>query len=289
MRVLRGKTALVTGAAAGLGRAIALRLAHEGTNLHLLDIDEPGLEKVLRDARQLGVTARGARCDLTRPEQVTSSVEAMLAEWGGLNILVNNAGVGFYGPTTKMTAEQWDWLLAINLRAPIQLVHELLPALLASDEAHIVNMASICGIVAGGRFCAYHVSKFGMVGLSEALRAEFGRFGLGVSAICPGPVLTNLYKSSPCGHADRETPCPPRLICTTAERVATKTIRAIRRDKRLVLVSPLAYTLYYMKRVAPGFLDSLQRIGRRKKMKKRRAEFAAAASQSASQPKRTAA
>ncbi|MFV2066850.1 MAG: hypothetical protein ACC645_07685, partial [Pirellulales bacterium] len=109
---------------------------------------------------------------------------------------------------------------------------------------------------------------------SEAIRAEFGRQGLGVSTICPGPVLTNLYRASPSGHADRSTPHPPAWICTTPERVAAKIIRAIRRDQRLVLVSPLAHLLHVTKRTAPWLLDALQRIGRRKKMRRKAAEWA---------------
>jgi len=162
----------------------------------------------------------------------------------------------------------------VNLHAPIQLTQQLLPALLARPEAHVLNMASITGLVAGGRFCAYHVSKFGLVGFSEAIRAEFGRQGLGVTALCPGPVRTNLYRATPSGHKHRATPTPPAWICTTPERVAARAIRAIRRDQRLVLVSPLAYTLYYFKRFAPGLLDAVQRIGRRRKMKQKAARWA---------------
>ena len=270
MRFLRGKRALVTGAASGLGVAIALRLAREGVHLHLMDIDDLGLKSVVERARDFGIAARALQCDLTQPEEITKSVDVMLDNWGCLDILVNNAGVAFYGPTVKMTREQWDWLLAVNLHAPIQLVHELLPALLARKEAHIVNVASIAGLVAGGRFCAYHVSKYGLVGMSEALRAEFGRQGLGVSAVCPGPVLTNLYKSAPNSHRSKPTPIPPAWICTTPERVADKTVRAIRRDKRLVLVSPMAYGLYYAKRLAPGLLDGLQHMGRRRQKTNRK-------------------
>ncbi|MFV2070791.1 MAG: SDR family NAD(P)-dependent oxidoreductase, partial [Pirellulales bacterium] len=215
MRTIRGKQALVTGAASGLGRAIALQLAQEGADLFLVDIDRRGLDDVVDAVRHLGVSALGRTCDLTSPEQITASTDAVLAEWGGVDILVNNAGVAYYGPTLNMTPQQWDWLLAINLRAPIQLTLELLPTLLDRPEAHVVNMASITGLVAGGRFCAYHVSKFGLVGFSEAIRAEFGRQGLGVSTICPGPVLTNLYRAAPSGHADRSTPHPPAWICTT--------------------------------------------------------------------------
>jgi short-subunit dehydrogenase len=186
-----------------------------------------------------------------------------------VDILINNAGVAYYGPTHHMTPQQWQWVLAVNLHAPIQFTHELLPVLLDRDEAHILNLASIAGLVAGGRFCAYHVTKFGLVGFSEALRAEYGRQGLGVTALCPGPVQTNLYRSAACGHKSKQTPTPPSWICTTPERVAEKAIRAIRRDRGLVLVSPLAYLLYYAKRLVPGLLDRLQNIGRRRKMREK--------------------
>jgi NAD(P)-dependent dehydrogenase (short-subunit alcohol dehydrogenase family) len=262
MREFRNKKALITGAASGLGRAIALRLAREGTHLYLVDIDEVHLDSVACQARRMGVDAIGARCDVARPSEITATVQQLLGTWGHLDILVNNAGVAYYGPTLNMTPSQWDWILAVNLLAPIQFTRELLPVLLRRAEAHIVNMASITGLVAGGRFCAYHVSKFGLVGFTEAIRAEFGRQGLGVSAICPGPVLTNLYQSTPSGHKHKPTPLPPKWICTTPERVAAKTIKAIRRDKGLVLVSPVAYALYYAKRLCPWLLDGLHRVGK---------------------------
>lgn len=275
MRTLRGKKALVTGAASGIGRAIALRLAREGVDVALLDIDASRLAAAVRAAEAIGVRAVGTRCDVAQPGEITAAVQAVLQAWGGVDFLVNNAGVAYYGPTMNMTGAQWDWLLAINLHAPIQFTRELLPTLLSREGAHIVNIASVAGLVAGGRFCAYNVSKFALVGFTEALRSEFGRLGLGVSAICPGPVRTNLYRTAPCGSRHMETPAPPRFICTTSEKVAAATIRAIRHDKRLVLVSPLAYALYYAKRFAPGLLDGLNRIGRRRKMKQRRLERAA--------------
>jgi len=275
MRTIRGKKALITGAASGLGRAIACRLAQQGADLFLLDIDRRGLDAVVAATRRFGIAAVGRTCDVALPAEVTATTDAVLAKWGGVDILVNNAGVAYYGPTLNMTPEQWDWVLAVNLRAPIQFTRELLPSLLDRPEAHVVNMASITGLVAGGRFCAYHVSKFGLVGFGEAIRAEFGIQGIGVSTICPGPVLTNLYRAAPSGHADRPTPQPPAWICTTPDRVAVKTIRAIRRDQRLVLVSPLAHLLYAVKRATPWFLDALQRVGRRKKMRRKAAEWAA--------------
>ena len=273
MRVIRGKKALITGAASGIGRAIALGLAREGADVCLLDVDEEALRPVAVEARQSGVEAIEIRCDVTCAAEITTSIQSLLSEWGHVDILVNNAGVAYYGPTVNMTAEQWDWLMAINVHAPIQFTRELLPTMLSRPEGHIVNVASICGLVAGGRFVAYHVSKFALVGLSEALRAEFARAGLGVTALCPGPVWTNLYRAAACGHEHRTAPTPPRWLCVTPERVAAKAIKGIYRNKPLVLVTALAYLLYYLKRFVPGFLDALHHIGRRRKMKKKAAEL----------------
>ena len=218
MKSVRGKRALVTGAASGIGREIALALALEGVHVYLLDIDEAALAEVIRDAQVCGVEAVGDRCDLSQPDEIAAALKEMLAASGGVDILVNNAGVAYYGPTEKMTGAQWDWLLAINLLAPIQITRILLPTLLARPEAHVLNVCSIAGLVAGARTTAYHVSKFGLVGFTEALRAEFGRRGIGVTALCPGAVRTNLYRSAINGKKRRTVvPDPPAWLSTTPE------------------------------------------------------------------------
>ncbi|HEY4262880.1 MAG TPA: SDR family NAD(P)-dependent oxidoreductase, partial [Schlesneria sp.] len=182
-----------------------------------------------------------------------------------IDILVNNAGVAYYGPTHSMTAAQWDWLLNINLLAPIQITRELLPILLERPDAHILNVCSISGLVAGGRFAAYHTSKFGLIGFTEAIRAEYGRRGLGVSALCPGPVLTNLYKSCASAKSDKSVPHPPRWLCCSIEAVSKAAIRCIYRDKRMKLVGPLAHLLAWSKWLAPGVLDLLNHASRKRK------------------------
>jgi short-subunit dehydrogenase len=265
MKSVRGKRALVTGAASGIGREIALALALEGAHVYLIDIDEAALAEVVRDAQVCGVEAVGARCDLSQPEEVSAALKELMAAWGGIDILVNNAGVAYYGPTEKMTAVQWDWLLGINLHAPIQITRELLPTLLARPEAHVLNVCSIAGLVAGARTTAYHVSKFGLVGFTEALRAEFGRRGIGVTALCPGAVRTNLYRSAISGKKRRTVvPDPPAWLSTTPERVAAAAVRAIQKNQRFVLLTPLAHVLYNTKRFIPGLLDWMHRLGRQK-------------------------
>ncbi len=265
MKLIRHKKALVTGAAAGIGRGIALALAREGADLYLLDVDEAGLADVVAEAGQCGVTAIGVRCDLSQPADISRVLGEMLDQWQHIDILVNNAGVAYYGPTHSMTADQWDWLLGINLLAPIQITRELLPTLLARPDAHILNVCSISGLVAGGRFAAYHASKFGLVGFTEALRAEYGRRGLGVSALCPGPVLTNLYKSCASAKSDKAVPEPPRWLCCSIDAVSRAAIKCIRRNKRMKLVGPLAHLLTWAKWFAPGVIDFVNHFSRKRR------------------------
>jgi 3-oxoacyl-[acyl-carrier protein] reductase len=265
MKIIRGKRALITGAASGIGREIALHLALEGVHVYLLDVNLDDLEVVAHDARVCGVEAVAVRCDLSQPEQIEAALGEMLDAWGHIDILVNNAGVAFYGPTDKMTAAQWEWLLGINLLAAIQITREVLPTLLLRPEGHILNVCSIAGLVAGPRSAAYHVSKFGLVGFTESLRAEYSRRGLGVTALCPGPVRTNLYRAGVSGKSNRVVPEPPAWLSTSPERVAVAAIRAIRKNQRFVLLTLVAHALFNAKRFAPGFLDWLNHFVRRKK------------------------
>jgi 3-oxoacyl-[acyl-carrier protein] reductase len=267
MRVIRGKKALVTGAASGIGRAIALALARAGTDLYLVDIDEVKLAATLREAQSLGVTAAGGVCDLAQPAQISALINSVLSEWGKLDILVNNAGVAYYGATRDMTAEQWSRILAIDLLAPIQLVRELLPTLLARDEAHIVNVCSIFGLVPMRKGAAYQTCKFGLVGLSAALRAEYGR-EIGVTALCPGFVRTPMLETFETGDAGQRRHAIPAWLCARPEAIGAAAVRAIQRNQGLVVITPAARLLWWTARLSPGLLDWLTRQGWRGKKRK---------------------
>lgn len=270
MRTITGKRVLITGAASGIGRAIAVALADEDAQLVLVDIDEAGLNR-LKSELENRVPVETYCCDLSQPALISKLVHDVTST-GSVDVLVNNAGVAYYGPTEAMTQEQWDWLMAINLHAPIQLTRELLPSMLEQPEPHIVNMCSISGMVAGGRFAAYHVSKFGLVGFTEALRAEFGRRGMGVSAICPGPVRTDLYKSAAGGREGKPVPEPPKWMTASAETIAKRTVKAIRKNKRMTLITPTAHALYQLKRFAPGLIDFANQFSRKKFRRRREAK-----------------
>ncbi len=268
MKSLQNHTALITGAASGIGRALAQALAAEGCHLYLVDRDSDGLSALQKDLNSAVLQVRTHVCDLSSPDQITAMVAAAVAETNGIDLLINNAGIACYGPTHQMTMRQWNQVLQINLLAPVQITQELLPHLLLRRDPHIVNMCSISGLVAGGRFTAYHTSKFGLVGFTEALRGEYRRQGIGVTAICPGPVTTQLYRDASSSRTDGKVPQPPEWACATPETVARRTLLAIRRNERQVLITPMAHLLFQLKRFLPGLIDFANGFSRHGKKKR---------------------
>ena len=264
MKTLAGKTALVTGAASGIGRAIALELARQHVDLFLVDRDHQRLAQTADDVRQRHPQVTAHVADLTRTEDIQGIVERLLKRSNGVDILVNNAGIAFHGSTHNMTDEHWDRVIAVNMTAPILLTRKLLPAMLGRDEAHILNVCSIAGLVAAPRTCAYHASKYGMVGFSESLRAEYGPRGLGVTALCPGFVRTDIFRSALVASQGKPAPTPPAILTTTPERVARRAIRAIRRAEGVVVITPFAHAMWRFKRFAPGLFDFLQQFRRKR-------------------------
>ena len=275
MRELRGKKALVTGAASGIGRAIALRLAREGVELFLIDVNDVGLAAVCDEARSAGATVVSRRCDVSQPSEISATVAEVLCQWGGVDILVNNAGITYYGRTEEMSSEHWDRVMQINLHSHVQFTRELLPTLLARREAHVVNVCSMFGLVGMPKLAAYCTSKFALVGFSDALRAEYGREGLGVTAMCPGFVATNLFASAPLGAKSKEPKLPPKIVCTSPEKVAAAAVRAILRNRRMVILAPMAHLLVGAKRFMPGVVDFLFHLGRRKRIARKMAQLEA--------------
>ncbi len=277
MRELHHKRALVTGAASGIGRAISVALAEQGTDLFLVDLDEPGLANIVAETRRLGVVAIGRRCDVGQAAEVSDTVAAVLRRWGGVDVLVNNAGITYYGHTDRMPAEHWDQLLRVNLHAHLQFTRELLPSLLARREAHVLNVASVLGLVGMPKVGAYCATKFALVGFSQALRAEFGREGLGVTVLCPGFVRTNLFSSAPLAKPSAEHKVPPQFLCTSPQRVAAAAIKAIRRNRRQVVMGPLARVLVGASRYVPGIMDFAFHLGKRRRVERKLKRLAARA------------
>jgi 3-oxoacyl-[acyl-carrier protein] reductase len=264
MRTIRGRKAVVTGAASGIGRAIALALAAEGADLFLIDRDADQLTAVAREAATHGVAVTVAVCDLTVAADATATLSRVRAA-GDVHILANCAGILCYGPFHLTTEAAWRQTMAINLLAPMQIVHELLPSLLAAEEAHILNVCSFVGLVPWKKLPVYQTSKYGLLGFTLALRNDYHRDHFGVTALCPGfvrtPMLANL--KDPEGH--RAAPAPPALLSTTPEAVAAAAIAAIRHNRGLVVVTPFARVAWWMTRLCPSLVGWINREGWRRR------------------------
>jgi short-subunit dehydrogenase len=261
MRTLNDKLALITGAASGIGRALSIELAAAGTRLLLVDVDGAGLAETVALAERHGVLVDFHVADLSLPEEVHG-----VAEWagkapGGLDILINNAGVAYYGTTHEMTEPQCQRLLAVNLLAPLQLTRELLPALLEQPQAHVLNVCSVAGLVGVTRLALYNTTKFALVGFSDSLRSEYAARGLGITALCPGLVRTRIFETA-MTPSERRVPRFPAWLTTSPERVARRAVRAILRNEGLVVVTLPAKFVWWIKRLAPSFLERVQGIRR---------------------------
>lgn len=263
MRTLQGKKGLVTGSSSGIGRSITIALAREGVDLYLVDIDGINLEAVAREARSYDVEVVTAICDLSQTVQITATVNALLSRWGRLDILINSAGLAYYGPWETMPAALQEEILTVNLLAPIQLVRELLPSLLAQDEAHIVNIASIFGLASMRKGLMYQTSKFGLSGFSMALNAEFGRRRFGVTTLCPGFVRTPMLYTTSIAAGQRRHEVPA-WATTNVEDIANATIRAIYKNRALVVIPLAAKLIWWLTRIAPNGVAWLMREGWRK-------------------------
>jgi NAD(P)-dependent dehydrogenase (short-subunit alcohol dehydrogenase family) len=217
MDVLSGKVALVTGAASGIGLALARRFAQEGMKLVLADIEEAPLAAAVAEIRAGGASAIALRTDVMRESEVKHLAEAAFDAYGNVHVLCNNAGVGgAFGVdgVWNWSREDWEWVLGVNFWGVVHGIHHCVPRMLAKGEAgHVVNTASAAGFVSGVTGAPYTVSKFGVVALSEHLYKDLKAHQAKVSAsvLCPGWVDTNIIDSArnrPAALAPRDAPAP---------------------------------------------------------------------------------
>lgn len=192
-RRFEGKVVVVTGAASGIGRAAALAFAGEGASVVLADLNEARLAAVRAEAEALGVSALAMGCDVSRDDEIEALAAATTERFGPADILMNNAGVMLRGPLEKMPISDWEWIMDVNFLGAVRGVRAFLPAMLERGHGHVVNTASIGGLIGGRPHSAgYSASKFALMGFSETLYTYARPKGVGVSVLCPGGVRTNL-------------------------------------------------------------------------------------------------
>jgi NAD(P)-dependent dehydrogenase (short-subunit alcohol dehydrogenase family) len=197
MDSLRGKVAAITGAASGLGRAMALAFAREGMDVALADVDLKSLSSVQEEARGLGVRVISLRTDVSKGEDVEAFAKGTVDELGAVHVVCNNAGVSPLGAVWENTVDEWRWILGVNLWGVIHGVRSFAPRLIAQGEGHFVNTASVAGLICPSGSGAYNVTKHAVVALSETLHHDLRErgSGVGVSVLCPAYVPTGIAES----------------------------------------------------------------------------------------------
>ena len=197
MRALEGKTAVITGGASGIGLAMASRNAASGMKLALVDVEPGPLEKARKAFADAGVDVLAERVDVSEPAAMDALAARVLARFGAVHVVCNNAGVGAGGPMWELTTEDWEFAMRPNLWGVIHGVRVFAKHLIAQDEGHIVNTASMAGLVSVPGMGPYNVTKHAVVTLSETLHHELEEAGskVGVSVLCPGHVNTHIWNS----------------------------------------------------------------------------------------------
>lgn len=198
MKLLEGKTALVTGAARGIGKAIALKFASEGANVAFTDlaIDENG-KATEKEIEALGVKAKGYASNAADFEETHKVVEEIKNDFGSIDILVNNAGITKDGLMLRMSEAQWDAVIAVNLKSAFNFIHACLPVMMRQRGGNIINMASVVGVHGNASQANYAASKAGMIALAKSIAQEMGPKGIRANAIAPGFIETAMTAALP--------------------------------------------------------------------------------------------
>ncbi|HZS05980.1 MAG TPA: SDR family oxidoreductase [Blastocatellia bacterium] len=255
MRIDRNSVAVVTGAASGIGRALAMRLAREGAALAIADVNEAGLKETAQAASRLGVKVSTHVVDVSDREQVSAFADAVAREHGRATLLINNAGVGLLGSFEELSIEDIEWLMGINFWGVVYGIKHFLPILKRQPQAHIVNVSSIFGIIGFPGQSAYCASKFAVRGLTEVLWRELEGTGVHVSTVHPGGIKTRIAANSkigaganPAEHSDIAERFD-QVARTTPEAAADRIVRGILRNEKKIMIGTDA-----------GVIDRIQRL-----------------------------
>ncbi|MGE5696811.1 MAG: SDR family NAD(P)-dependent oxidoreductase [Candidatus Sericytochromatia bacterium] len=262
-----GKQAIVTGAGSGIGAALARALVAAGADVLCTDVDPDAAERTATDAAGPG-TATAARVDVTDAAAVQAAVDDVVARTGRLDLMFNNAGIVWGGDTELLTLDQWNTIIDVNIRGVVHGVAAAYPVMIRQGGGHIVNTASMAGLVPAARLTSYAMTKHAVVGLSLGLRAEAAAHGVGVLAVCPGAVETPILDKGAVGDFEGRSFFLTGMRSQTGydpDRLAQDVLRAIQRNRAILVVPKIAYAGWLFVRLAPGMMQhaSARMIARR--------------------------
>lgn len=274
MKNLHNRVAVVTGAASGIGKALAQELAAAGCRLALTDVNEPGLREVADKLRETGHEVFSTAIDVANRQGVYDFAEQVMNHYGEVHLVINNAGVALGATVEDMTYDDMEWLMGINFWGVVYGTKAFLPYLKEAEEGHIVNVSSVFGLIGIPTQSAYNAAKFAVRGFTESLRQELDMDGGNVSCTCvhPGGIKTNIARnarmkdvSSVLGSSDPDENIAnfEKLFRTTPEDAAAAIIRGIRGDRRRVLIGSDAQMIDKMQRSMPTLYQKLITTGQK--------------------------
>ena len=273
IRDLRGKRCFITGAASGIGRATAIAVGGRGAELLLTDIDAVGLERAAEEIRKIGGTVSLSRdADVSDYDAVVGLASEVHAAGGSVDVVMNIAGISTWGWVEDLSHEDWRRQVDVNLLGPIHVIECFIPPMIeAGRGGHLVNVSSAAGLFGLPAHAAYSAAKFGLRGVSEVLRFDLERHGIGVTLVCPGAVDTPLVESvNIVGDLDRESPDAQKFIrrfrehAVSPEEVGEQIVRAIERNRYLVLTSRDIGVVHWLQRkFEPAYRFAMRRLNDR--------------------------
>lgn len=250
----------MTGAGSGIGRALCLELARRGARIAAVDVDETRLAGIGREVELLNRPCSTHRVDVSCSQQMASLPEAVIAEHGGVHILVNNAGVSVNLSFLDQTEEDLQWITGINYWGVMYGCKFFLPHLLREDEAHIVNISSSAGFTGMKWQSSYAATKFAVTGLSESLFVELANTGVGITCVHPGAVATNILDAARMEQGRREKMLKMFKHATPPAHAARAICKAIARKRFRLVLCVDSKILYFMKRLTPVGTLKLMRL-----------------------------
>lgn len=254
MKLPKQPRTVITGGGSGLGRALALRIADRRGRILVADLNIARAEETAALVKERGGEADALHCDVSRLEDVEKIADIASRNWGGVDLLVNNAGVAAAGAVGDFPIEDWEWIVRINLFGVLHGCHVFAPRMKAERSGFILNVASSAGIASLPEMGAYNVTKAGVISLSETLDAELSSFGITVSVLCPTFFKTNLLESLRTSKDEQRALASAMFerSTTTADEVALAAIRGLERGQLIVIPQMDGNVVWRAKRLWPA-------------------------------------